>query len=390
MARTALIRSASVGVRPVVGSGVMSLTVKMPNCMSVSVAKLRVQLLLRDNTADPRRMPGPVCPLSPVRSEREKRRGTRARTATVGSRRCHSEPNYAGVDLTVWSRSVPGPRALALSESDSTGVLSDGGPAAGRQGDGAAMVAACERRGGRRAAAEPTTVVADPGDGGGNGRPNCAGDLDDLLGLRRSGLPHAARGYDRLQVDNYAAWAESELVDRAAPGRPLAQPVRRVLGRAGDLPPACWPRRRAAGRSSRSPSASRRCCGWPPTRPRRSPRPAREEAEQLRRRGAHRGRRPAAQGPRDQGAGGSPRPTSSGSRPVRSARRPRPTGSGRAGRPGDPAGRRRASGTGWTRRPPQQRQRADRAATAQLLRRPGAGRRPAPPARRGAAVAAPS
>ena len=38
MARTALIRSASVGVRPVVGSWVMSLTVKMPNCMTAPEA----------------------------------------------------------------------------------------------------------------------------------------------------------------------------------------------------------------------------------------------------------------------------------------------------------------------------------------------------------------
>jgi hypothetical protein len=39
MARTALIRSASLGVRPVVGSGVMSLTEKIPNCMFVSAAR---------------------------------------------------------------------------------------------------------------------------------------------------------------------------------------------------------------------------------------------------------------------------------------------------------------------------------------------------------------
>jgi cell division septum initiation protein DivIVA len=43
------------------------------------------------------------------------------------------------------------------------------------------------------------------------GRPNLAGDLDEMLGPRpvfRTQL----HGYDRLQVDNYAAWAESELV----------------------------------------------------------------------------------------------------------------------------------------------------------------------------------
>ena len=34
--RTALIRSASLGARPVVGSAVMSLTEKIPNCMATS------------------------------------------------------------------------------------------------------------------------------------------------------------------------------------------------------------------------------------------------------------------------------------------------------------------------------------------------------------------
>ena len=34
--RTALIRSASLGARPVVGSTVMSLTEKIPNCMTAS------------------------------------------------------------------------------------------------------------------------------------------------------------------------------------------------------------------------------------------------------------------------------------------------------------------------------------------------------------------
>jgi hypothetical protein len=44
----------------------------------------------------------------------------------------------------------------------------------------------------------------------GEDRPNYAGDLDDLLGLRPV-FRIRPRGYDRLQVDNYAAWAESEL-----------------------------------------------------------------------------------------------------------------------------------------------------------------------------------
>jgi len=67
------------------------------------------------------------------------------------------------------------------------------------QGDGAAMF---ERAAG--------------GDGTGNRpgepppRPNYTGDLDELLGLRPV-FRTRPRGYDRLQVDNYAAWAESEL-----------------------------------------------------------------------------------------------------------------------------------------------------------------------------------
>ncbi|HEY0401834.1 MAG TPA: hypothetical protein VGD09_07435, partial [Blastococcus sp.] len=46
--------------------------------------------------------------------------------------------------------------------------------------------------------------------GGPLSRPNFTGDLGELLGLRpvfRTRL----HGYDRLQVDNYAAWAETEL-----------------------------------------------------------------------------------------------------------------------------------------------------------------------------------
>ena len=47
-------------------------------------------------------------------------------------------------------------------------------------------------------------------EGDGAGKPNFAGDLDELLGLRPV-FRTRPRGYDRLQVDNYAAWAESEL-----------------------------------------------------------------------------------------------------------------------------------------------------------------------------------
>jgi chromosome segregation ATPase len=41
-------------------------------------------------------------------------------------------------------------------------------------------------------------------------RPNLTGDLDDLLG-QRPVFQTRLHGYDRLQVDNYAAWAETEL-----------------------------------------------------------------------------------------------------------------------------------------------------------------------------------
>jgi cell division septum initiation protein DivIVA len=48
--------------------------------------------------------------------------------------------------------------------------------------------------------------------GGGEvgGRPNLTGDLDELLGIRPL-FRTRVHGYDPLQVDNYAAWAETEL-----------------------------------------------------------------------------------------------------------------------------------------------------------------------------------
>jgi cell division septum initiation protein DivIVA len=48
------------------------------------------------------------------------------------------------------------------------------------------------------------------GEPGAVARPNLAGDLDELLGLRPI-FRTRMNGYDRLQVDNYAAWAEAEL-----------------------------------------------------------------------------------------------------------------------------------------------------------------------------------
>jgi cell division septum initiation protein DivIVA len=51
-------------------------------------------------------------------------------------------------------------------------------------------------------------VVGEPG--GSGAHPNLAGDLDELLG-HRPVFRTRVNGYDRLQVDNYAAWAEAEL-----------------------------------------------------------------------------------------------------------------------------------------------------------------------------------
>jgi cell division septum initiation protein DivIVA len=64
--------------------------------------------------------------------------------------------------------------------------------------------------------ADTTTVsngrpARDPGAGSFVGRPNVTGDIEDLLGTAPSFRSHW-RGYDRLQVDNYVTWAESELV----------------------------------------------------------------------------------------------------------------------------------------------------------------------------------
>src|SRR3954447_4152125 len=52
----ALIRSASVGVRPVVGSGVTSPTVKIPNCITISSGSLA----MRANEHDVSCIPGVV------------------------------------------------------------------------------------------------------------------------------------------------------------------------------------------------------------------------------------------------------------------------------------------------------------------------------------------
>jgi cell division septum initiation protein DivIVA len=57
-------------------------------------------------------------------------------------------------------------------------------------------------------------------------RPNLTGDLDELLS-QRPVFRTRVNGYDRLQVDNYAAWAESELGT-------LRREVDHLLARFGD------------------------------------------------------------------------------------------------------------------------------------------------------------
>ena len=57
-------------------------------------------------------------------------------------------------------------------------------------------------------------------------RPNLAGDLDELFGARPI-FRTKMNGYDRLQVDNYAAWAEAELAT-------LRREVDHLLARYGE------------------------------------------------------------------------------------------------------------------------------------------------------------
>jgi cell division septum initiation protein DivIVA len=63
------------------------------------------------------------------------------------------------------------------------------------------------------------------GSGGSVPRPNLTGDLDELLS-QRPVFRTRVNGYDRLQVDNYAAWAESELAT-------LRREIDHLLGRFG-------------------------------------------------------------------------------------------------------------------------------------------------------------
>jgi cell division septum initiation protein DivIVA len=65
------------------------------------------------------------------------------------------------------------------------------------------------------------------GDSSGPGiRPNLTGDLNEMLGLRPI-FRNQLHGYDRLQVDNYAAWAEAELTT-------VRREVDHLLGRFGE------------------------------------------------------------------------------------------------------------------------------------------------------------
>jgi cell division septum initiation protein DivIVA len=72
------------------------------------------------------------------------------------------------------------------------------------------------------------TVTAGGGAGseGSVPRPNLTGDLDELLS-QRPVFRTKVNGYDRLQVDNYAAWAEAELTT-------LRREVDHLLVRFGD------------------------------------------------------------------------------------------------------------------------------------------------------------
>jgi cell division septum initiation protein DivIVA len=56
-----------------------------------------------------------------------------------------------------------------------------------------------------------TGSVDATGAGGGHGLPNLRGDLDQLMDHRPM-FRTRVQGYDRLEVDNYTAWAEGELV----------------------------------------------------------------------------------------------------------------------------------------------------------------------------------
>jgi cell division septum initiation protein DivIVA len=69
------------------------------------------------------------------------------------------------------------------------------------------------------------TAGGGAGSGGSVPRPNLTGDLDQLLS-QRPVFRTRVNGYDRLQVDNYAAWAESELAT-------LRREIDHLLGRFG-------------------------------------------------------------------------------------------------------------------------------------------------------------
>ncbi|MCF6733673.1 DivIVA domain-containing protein [Blastococcus sp. KM273129] len=75
------------------------------------------------------------------------------------------------------------------------------------------------------------SVSAAPSPSSQRGRPNLSGDLRSML---ESGpaFTSALRGYDRLQVDNYVAWAEHELL---ASRRAISELVKRLGSREAEL-----------------------------------------------------------------------------------------------------------------------------------------------------------
>ena len=154
--------------------------------------------------------------------------------------------------------------------------------------------------------------------GAGRPGPTSRGDLDDLLGLRPV-FRTRMHGYDRLQVDNYAAWAESELAT-------VRRQVDHLLGRFGDCSAELEISRRLLADAPRGREV------FPGLRP------GAGDAAAGRRRGrrADRGRRGG--GRADRSPRRAPRPTPGCARPTRSrrwrSRRRRAAGAGppRAGR----------------------------------------------------------
>src|SRR5436305_963817 len=200
----------------------MSLTVKMPNCMSSP-------LLVESATISPwstRPAPG-LCP-----AERASRaRGIPVRTPGPPStfRSCFAtcrrttptRPGRAGNGAV--AAGPAGESGLALSGRGSgfrdSGFRDSGFRAqASSPGTAASGDATAAGSGGRIRMLRHTDTVpvkgggtaGDPGGSSSASRPKVTGDLDDLLSQASFHLRW--RGYDRLEVENYVSWAESELL----------------------------------------------------------------------------------------------------------------------------------------------------------------------------------